>query len=185
MIEDIKKEAKARMRKTIESLGQDLAKIRTGRAHPSLLDHVLVDYYGSEMPISQVASINVEDARTLTVTPWEQRMVAVVDKAIRNSDLGLNPAVSGMVVRIPLPPLTEARRRDMIKIARQEAEAGRVAIRGIRREAIQDLKVKEKEKTISEDDERRGEEAIQKLTDEHIKEIDKVLEEKEKDLMAI
>ncbi len=185
MIEDIKKEAKARMRKTIESLGQDLAKIRTGRAHPSLLDHVLVDYYGSEMPISQVASINVEDARTLTVTPWEQRMVTLVDKAIRNSDLGLNPSVSGMVVRIPLPPLTETRRRDMIKIARQEAEAGRVAIRGIRREAIQDLKVKEKEKTISEDDERRGEEAIQKLTDEHIKEIDKILEEKEKDLMAI
>jgi ribosome recycling factor len=185
MIEDIQKDAKSRMAKTVESLVGDLAKVRTGRAHPSLLDQITVSYYGSEVPVNQVANVSAEDARTLTVTPWEQSMVAPVDKAIRNSDLGLNPSVAGNVIRVPLPALTEERRKDLIRIVRQEAEGARVAVRNIRRDANQELKSLVKEKMISEDDERRGEDVIQKLTDEFVKKIDGALEEKEKDLMAI
>jgi ribosome recycling factor len=185
MIDDIKKDAEQRMGKSIEALRHDLAKIRTGRAHPSLLDHVVVNYYGSDMPIKQVANVAVEDGRTLAVTPWEQRMVALVEKAILQSDLGLNPSTAGNVIRVPLPPLTEERRRDLIKVVRHEGEQAKVAIRNIRRDANSELKEMVKEKMISEDDERRGEDEIQKLTDRHVKEVDKLLEEKEKDLMAI
>jgi ribosome recycling factor len=185
MIDDIKKDAMERMGKSVEALQHELTKIRTGRAHPSLLDQVSVSYYGSEVPINQVANIAVEDARTLTVTPWEQAMVQAVDKAIRTSDLGLNPATAGNVIRVPLPPLTEERRRDMIRIVRHEAENARVAVRNIRRDANNDLKALVKEKLISEDDERRGQEIVQKLTDQHVKEIDEVLEAKEADLMVI
>ena len=185
MIDDIQKDAAARMSKSVEALKHDLAKVRTGRAHTSLLDHLVVSYYGSDVPIKQVANINVEDARTLAVTPWEQNMVAVVEKAILNSDLGLNPSSAGNVIRVPLPALTEERRKDLIRVVRQEAEQARVAVRNIRREANHDLKDLVKEKMISEDDERRGEEAVQKLTDRYVNDIDQVLEEKEKDLMAI
>ena len=185
MIEDIKKDAADRMGKSVESLKHELAKVRSGRAHPSLLDHITVSYYGSETPLRQVANVAVEDARTLTITPWEQSMVAPVEKAILNSDLGLNPNTAGTVIRVPMPPLTEERRRDLIKVVRQEAEQARVAIRNIRRDANHELKEAEKEKLISEDDERRGQEAIQKLTDSYIQKIDALLEEKEKDLMAI
>jgi ribosome recycling factor len=185
MIDDIKKDATLRMGKTVEALGHELAKIRTGRAHPSLLDHVLVSYYGNEVPIKQVANINVEDGRTLAVTPWERTMVTAVEKAIMSSDLGLNPSSAGSVIRVPLPPLTEERRRDLIRVVRQEVEQARVAVRNVRRDANQQLKELVKEKLISEDDERRGEEIIQKLTDQHIKELDKVLQDKERDLMAI
>lgn len=185
MIDDIKKDATQRMGKSVEALTHELAKIRTGRAHPSLLDHVMVNYYGSDMPIKQVANVSVEDGRTLAVTPWEQNMVSPVEKAIMNSDLGLNPSTAGTVIRVPLPPLTEERRKDLIRVVRQEAEQSRVAIRNIRRDANSELKELVKEKLISEDDERRGGEIIQKLTDQHVKEVDRVLEEKEKDLMAI
>ena len=185
MIDDIKNDAATRMGKSVESLVHELAKVRTGRAHPSLLDHVRVDYYGSEVPISQVANINVEDARTLTVVPWEKNMVSVVEKAIMSSDLGLNPMSAGTVLRVPMPPLTEERRRDLIRVVRQEAENAKVAVRNIRRDANHDLKDLVKEKMISEDDERRGQELIQNLTDKHIKQVDGLLEEKEKDLMEI
>jgi ribosome recycling factor len=185
MIDDIQKDAAERMGKSVEALKHDLAKVRTGRAHTSLLDHLAVSYYGSDVPIKQVANINVEDARTLAVTPWEQNMVATVEKAILNSDLGLNPSSAGNVIRVPLPPLTEERRKDLIRVVRQEAEQARVAVRNIRRDANHDLKDLVKEKMISEDDERRGEEAVQRLTDRYIKAIDQVLQEKEKDLMSI
>jgi ribosome recycling factor len=185
MIDDIKKDAAERMGKSAESLSHELAKIRTGRAHPSLLDHVKVSYYGSDVPISQVASVAVEDARTLTVTPWDRNMVPVVEKAIIQSDLGINPNTAGTVIRVPMPPLTEERRRDLQKIARAEAEQARVAVRNIRRDANQQLKDLVKEKLISEDDERRGEEIVQKLTDQYVKEVDRILEEKEADLMSI
>ncbi len=185
MIDDIKSDATTRMGKSVDALGLELAKIRTGRAHPSLLDHVMVSYYGSDMPIKQVANVSVEDGRTLAVTPWEQNMVGPVEKAIMNSDLGLNPSTAGSVIRVPLPPLTEERRKDLIRVVRQEAEQARVAIRNIRRDANSDLKDLVKEKLISEDDERRGGEIIQKLTDQHVKDVDKVLADKEKDLMAI
>ena len=185
MIDDIKKDAATRMGKSVEALGHELAKVRTGRAHPSLLDHIRVSYYGSEVPISQVANINVEDARTLTVTPWEKNMVSPVEKAIMTSDLGLNPMTAGTVIRVPMPPLTEERRRDLIKVVRHEAEGAKVAIRNIRRDANHNLKELVKEKMISEDDERRGQEIIQKLTDQHIKEVDEALEVKEKELMEI
>lgn len=185
MIDDIKKDASTRMGKSAEALRHELAKIRTGRAHPSLLDHVRVSYYGSEVPISQVANVNVEDARTLTVTPWEQSMVKTVEKAIMQSDLGVNPNTAGTVIRVPMPPLTEERRHDLQKIARHEAEQARVAVRNIRRDANHELKELVKEKLISEDDERRGEEIVQKLTDQYVKEIDQILEEKETDLMSI
>jgi ribosome recycling factor len=185
MTDSIKKDAKSRMGKSIESLRHELAKIRTGRAQTSLLDHVTVEYYGSEVPISQVANVNVEDARTLTVTPWEKAMVGKVEKAIMTSDLGLNPATVGTVIRVPMPALTEERRRDLVKVVRHEAENARVAIRNIRRDANNALKVLLKDKQISEDDERRGQEEIQKLTDAHIEEVDKVLAEKEKELMEV
>ncbi|KRT54458.1 ribosome recycling factor [endosymbiont of Ridgeia piscesae] len=183
MIDDIKSDAATRMDKSVEALRNELAKIRTGRAHPSLLDHIKVDYYGSETPLNQVANINIEDARTLAVTPWEKTMVQAVEKAIMTSDLGLNPMSAGTVIRVPMPPLTEERRKDMIRIARNEAEGARVAVRNIRRDANHDLKDLVKEKMISEDDERRGQEIIQKLTDQHVKTIDEVLAVKEKDLM--
>jgi ribosome recycling factor len=184
MIDDIKKDATVRMGKSVEALGHEFAKVRTGRAHPSLLDHIHVPYYGSDVPLSQVANVNVEDARTLVVTPWEQPMVAAVEKAILNSDLGLNPNSAGSVIRVPVPALTEERRKDLIRVVRAEAEQARVAIRNIRRDANQELKSLVKEKLISEDDERRGEEIIQKLTDKHVKEVDSLLEQKETDLMA-
>lgn len=185
MIDDIKKDATDRMGKTVETLRHDLAKVRTGRAHPSLLDHITVSYYGAEMPIKQVANVAVEDARTLAVTPWEKSMVGPVEKAILQSDLGLNPSTAGTVIRVPLPSLTEERRRDLIRVVRHEAEQGRVAVRNVRRDANQSLKEAVKEKMISEDDERRGQEIIQKLTDQYIKNIDEVLEEKEQDLLSI
>lgn len=182
MLNDIKKSASDRMGKSVESLRQELTKLRTGRAHTSLLDHITVDYYGSEMPLKQVSNINVEDSRTLTVTPWEKSMVQAIEKAIMHSDLGLNPASAGTVIRVPLPPLTEERRTDMIRLVRQEAEGGRVAVRNIRRDAMSDVKELLKEKMISEDEERRAEAEIQTLTDKFVAEIDKVLEEKETEL---
>jgi ribosome recycling factor len=185
MIDDIKKDAAGRMAKSVESLKDDLAKVRTGRAHPSLLDHLTVPYYGSDVPLKQVANVGVEDARTLTVQPYEQQMVQAVEKAIMESDLGLNPNSAGTLIRVPMPPLTEERRRDMTKIVRHEAEQARVAVRNIRRDANHDLKSLVKDKLISEDDERRGQEIIQKLTDQHVKEVDELLEVKEKDLMSV
>jgi ribosome recycling factor len=185
MIEDIKKDARTRMAKSIESLKHELAKIRTGRAHTSLLDHITVEYYGAEVPIGQAANITVEDARTLVVTPWDKTMVKPIEKAIMNSDLGLNPSTAGTVMRVPMPALTEERRRDLVKVVRHEAENARVAVRNIRRDANHDLKELLKEKEISEDDERRGQEEIQKLTDKFVKEIDELLEAKEAELMEV
>ncbi len=185
MIDDIKKDAASRMAKSVEALSENLAKVRTGRAHPSLLDHLTVSYYGAEVPLKQVANVGVEDARTITVQPYEQQMVSAVEKAIMESDLGLNPNSAGTLIRVPMPPLTEERRRDMTKIVRHEAEQARVAVRNIRRDANNDLKALVKDKLISEDDERRGQEIIQKLTDQHVKEIDELLEKKEKDLMSV
>ena len=185
MLEEIKKDASSRMSKSVASLRQDLTKIRTGRAHTSLLDHVTVEYYGSEVPLNQVSNVGVEDSRTLTVTPWEKDMVAKIEKAIMTSDLGLNPATAGTVIRVPLPPLTEERRKDMIRVVRNEAEGGRIAIRNIRRDAIHDIKELLKEKMIGEDDERRAEEEIQTITDKYIAEIDQTLAEKESELMEV
>ncbi|MEO0345030.1 MAG: ribosome recycling factor [Pseudomonadota bacterium] len=185
MIEDIKKDAAERMGKSVESLRVELQKIRTGRAHTSLLDHIMVEYYGSDVPLNQVANLGVEDARTLTVTPWEKDMVAKVEKAIMNSDLGLNPASAGTVIRVPLPPLTEERRKDLIRIVRNEAEGGRVAIRNIRRDALNDFKDLLKEKEIGEDDERRAADDVQTLTDTYVGQVDALLSEKETELMEI
>lgn len=185
MIDDITKDAEARMAKSIESLKTDLTKLRTGRAHPSLLDHLRVDYYGSPVPISQVANVGVGDARTLTIQPWEKDMVKAVEKAILESDLGLNPATAGTMIRLPMPPLTEERRRDLAKVVKGEGEQTKVAIRNIRRDANGDFKDLLKEKEISEDEERRAADGIQKLTDKYVAEVDKVVEVKEKDLMAI
>lgn len=185
MIQEILKDAEERMNKSIAALENELTKIRTGRAHPSLLDHVTVEYYGSEVPISQVANVNVDDPRTLAVTPWEKDMVGKIEKAIMTSDLGLNPVTAGTVIRVPMPPLTEERRRDLVKVVRQELEAGKVAVRNIRRDANSDLKELQKAKDISEDDERRAEEQVQKLTDKAIKKMEEVLAVKEKELMEI
>ncbi|MDH3979975.1 MAG: ribosome recycling factor [Gammaproteobacteria bacterium] len=185
MIKEIVQDAGKRMTKSIEALKTSLSRVRTGRAHPSLLDHLRVDYYGSDVPISQVANIGVEDARTLTVTPWEKPMVQVVEKAILSSDLGLNPATAGTVIRIPMPPLTEETRRDLVKVVRHEGESAKVAIRNIRRDANSDFKELLKEKEISEDEEHRAEDDIQKLTDQRVAEVDKVIENKESELMAI
>jgi|TARA_B100000678_G_scaffold229863_1_gene198132 ribosome recycling factor len=185
VINEIKKDAEARMQKTVESLHHNLNKIRTGRAHPSILDAVQVEYYGSMMPLNQVASVNVEDARTLAVVPWEQSMVPKVEKAIMTSDLGLNPASAGNVIRVPMPMLTEETRKGYIKQARQEAENARVAIRNVRRDANNDLKALLKDKDISEDEERQGEDEIQKITDRFVAEIDKTLTAKEEDLMQV
>ena len=185
MIEEIKKDASERMNKSVLLLKNGFTKIRTGRAHTSLLDHITVEYYGSQVPLNQVANINVEDSRTLKVSPWEKDMVQIIEKVIVNSDLGLNPTTAGTIIRIPLPALTEERRKDLIRVVKHEAEGGRIAIRNIRRDAISDIKDLYKEKIISEDDERRAEDAIQVLTDKYIKEIDNILNEKEKDLMEI
>ena len=173
------------MAKSVASLQQDLTKIRTGRAHTSLLDHITVEYYGSQVPLSQVSNVGVEDSRTLVVTPWEKDMVKVVEKAIMNSDLGLNPSSAGTVIRVPLPPLTEERRKDMIRVVRHEAEGARVAVRNIRRDALHDLKELLKEKMIGKDDEHRGEGEIQVITDKHVAEIDKAHAEKEAELMDV
>ena len=185
MIDDVKDDAAARMAKSVESFKNDLVKIRTGRAHPSLLDQVTVDYYGSETPLNQVAKVSTEDARTLMVSPWEKDMVKAVEKAIMTSDLGLNPSTAGTTIRVPLPPLTEERRRDLVKVVKGEAEHARVAVRNIRRDANSDLKEYQKEKEISEDDERRGQDLIQKITDKAIADIEVLLVEKEKELMDI
>lgn len=185
MIVDIQKRTTERMKKSIEALKNELAKIRTGRAHPSLLEHVHVNYYGNEVPLSQAANVTVEDSRTLAITPWERTMVPAIEKAILTSDLGLNPSNTGSVIRVPLPPLTEQRRKELIKVVRHEAENSRVAVRNIRRDANTELKSSLKDKLISEDDEKRSEEQIQKLTDQFIKEIDSLLDEKEADLMSI
>ena len=185
MIDDIKKDASERMDKSVAALRQELTKMRTGRAHTSLLDHITVEYYGSEVPLNQVANVNVEDSRTLTVAPWEKTMVQPIEKAIMKSDLGLNPATAGTVIRVPLPPLTEERRKDMIRLVRQEAEGGRVAVRNIRRDAISDIKDLLKEKMIGEDDERRAEEEIQAITDKHTAQIDEMLARKESELMEV
>jgi len=185
MIDEILKDAGVRMDKSIEAFKQTLTKVRTGRAHPSLLDHLVVDYYGSSVPISQVANIGVEDARTLIVTPWEKTMVQPIEKSILKSDLGLNPATAGTVIRIPMPPLTEETRRELVKVVRHDGEAAKVAIRNIRRDANSDFKELLKGKEISEDDERKAQEAIQKLTDTHVAGVDKVLETKETELMEI
>ncbi len=185
MINEIKNDADARMGKTIESLRHDLMKVRTGRAHTSLLDSISVDYYGNPTPLNQVANISVLDARTLSVQVWEKQMTTVVEKAILTSDLGLNPATSGELIRIPLPALTEETRKNLIKVVRGEGEAAKVAIRNIRRDANGSLKDLEKEKEISEDDEHRAQDTVQKLTDSHVKEVDELLAVKEKDLMEI
>ena len=183
MINDIQKDAADRMQKSVAALSTALAKIRAGRAHTSLLDHVSVPYYGSDVPLSQVASVGIEDSRTITVAPWEKNMVAVIEKAIMTSDLGVNPNSAGMTIRIPIPPLTEERRKDLVKVAKSEAENARIAVRNIRRDANGSLKDLLKEKAISEDEQRGAEEAIQKLTDSTIKQIDDVLAEKEIDVL--
>lgn len=185
MINDIKQDAEKRMIKSVEALTNDMTKIRTGRANASLLDHVQVDYYGNLTPLSQVANVAASDARTLLITPWEKSMVQAVEKAILNADLGLNPATAGTAIRVPMPPLTEERRKEMIKIVRAEAEQSRISIRNIRRDANNQLKELVKAKDISEDDERRANELVQKLTDKYIAQVDSVLETKEKDLMEI
>jgi len=185
MIEDIKKDAAERMQKSVAALGNAMAKIRAGRAHTSLLDHVVVPYYGSDVALSQVANVGIEDSRTLTVTPWEKPMLSVIEKAIMTSDLGVNPNSAGMTIRIPIPPLTEERRRDLVKVAKSEAGGARVAVRNIRREANSTLKELLKEKEISEDEERGAEEVVQKLTDDVIKQVEQVLADKEADLMEV
>jgi ribosome recycling factor len=185
MIPELKKATEQKMQKTFEALKSDLGKVRTGRAHAGILDHVQVDYYGSMMLLNQVANINLIDARTIGVTPWEKKLASVIEKAIRDSDLGLNPSSVGDTVRVPMPALTEERRRDLIKVVRGEAENARVAVRNLRRDANHSLKEAMKAKTISEDDERRTEDDVQKLTDRYIAEIDKALAQKESDLMAV
>ena len=185
MINDVKKSAEQKMAKSVESLKADLSKVRTGRAHTGLLDHIHVDYYGSPMPLNQVANVTLADARTIAVQPWEKKMIPVVEKAIRDSDLGLNPATQGEIVRVPMPALTEERRRDLIKVVRHEAENARVAIRNIRRDANEHLKKLLKDHAVSEDDERHAQTDVQKLTDRFIAEVDKQLATKEADLMAV
>jgi len=183
MIEDVKKDAAARMKKSIDAVREELRRLRTGRANTSLLEHITVEYYGSEVPINQVANVNVEDARTLVVTPWEKPMVAVVEKAILTSDLGLTPNSAGTVIRVPLPPMTEERRRDLVKVVRNEGENGKIAVRNIRRDALSDFKDMLKDKLITEDEDRKAHEDIQKLTDKYVAEIDALLAEKESEIM--
>lgn len=185
MLDEIKKDAGSRMAKSVASLQQEMTKIRTGRAHTSLLDHITVEYYGSQVPLSQVSNVGIEDSRTLVVTPWEKDMVQPIEKAIMTSDLGLNPATAGTVIRVPLPALTEERRKDMIRVVRNEAEGGRIAIRNIRRDAMHDVKELLKEKMIGEDEERRAETEIQGITDKYVGQIDQVLATKESELMEI
>ncbi len=185
MIDDLKKEAATRMAKSVDTLKHELTKLRTGRAHASLLDHITVSYYGNETPLNQVASVGVTDARTLVVTPWEKNMVGPIEKAILKSDLGLNPASAGTTIRVPLPPLTEERRRDLVKVVRREGEEAKVAIRNIRRDANSQLKTLLKDKKVTEDAERQTQDEIQKLTDRHIQEVDRILATKEAELMEI
>ena len=185
MISDVKKAADQKMEKSVDALKADLAKIRTGRAHTGLLDHIHVDYYGTSMPLAQVANVTLADARTIGVQPWEKKMIPVVEKAIRDADLGLNPATSGEMIRVPMPALTEERRKELTKVVHREAEAARVAVRNIRRDANDHLKKLLKDKEVSEDDERHALVDLQKLTDRFIAEIDKLMAQKEADLMAI
>nr|WP_282450930.1 ribosome recycling factor [Marinobacter bryozoorum] len=185
VIDEIKSDAEKRMKKSLEALSSAFNKIRTGRAHPAILDSVYVNYYGQETPLKQVASVNVEDNRTLAVSPWEKSLIPTIEKAIMSSDLGLNPATSGDLIRVPMPMLTEETRREMVKQAKHDAENARVGIRNARRDANNDLKELVKEKEITEDDQRRGEDMIQKLTDQYIAEVDKSLKSKEDDLMAV
>ncbi|MBR0565231.1 ribosome recycling factor [Azoarcus sp. L1K30] len=185
MIPELKKTTEQKMNKSVEALKLDLAKVRTGRAHTGLLDHVMVEYYGSMVPINQVANVTLIDARTIGVQAWEKPMLAKVEKAIRDSDLGLNPANMGEMIRVPMPALTEERRRDLTKVVRNEGESAKIAVRNLRRDANQQLKDAVKDKVISEDDERRAEDDIQKLTDRHVAEIDKLLAQKEQELMQI
>ena len=185
MINDVKKTAEQKMAKSLDALKADLSKVRTGRAHTGLLDHIHVDYYGSMMPLAQVANVTLADARTIGVQPWEKKMIPVVEKAIRDSDLGLNPATSGELIRIPMPALTEERRKELTKVVHKEAEAARIAVRNVRREANEHLKKLLKDKQCSEDDERHALVDLQKLTDRFIADIDKVMQAKEADLMAI
>jgi len=185
MINDVKKAAEQKMQKSVETLKHDLAKVRTGRAHTGLLDHIHVDYYGTSMPLAQVANVTLADPRTIGVQPWEKKMIPAVEKAIRDSDLGLNPATSGELIRVPMPALTEERRRELTKVVHKEAEAAKIAIRNVRRDANEHLKKMLKDKECSEDDERHAQVDVQKLTDRYIAEIDKVLHAKEADLMAI
>ena len=185
MIPETKKNAELKMQKSIEALKLDLAKVRTGRAHTGLLDHVQVDYYGSLVPINQVANVTLADARTIGVQPWEKNMIAKVEKAIRDSDLGLNPSTQGDLIRVPMPMLTEERRKELIKVVKHEGENAKVAVRNIRRDAIAHLKDALKKHEVSEDDERRAQDDIQKFTDKYVSEVDKLVADKEKDLMAI
>jgi len=185
MIADIKKTAEQKMRKTVEALKTDLAKVRTGRAHTGLLDHIMVDYYGTSTPIPQVGNVTLLDARTIAVSPWDKKMAPAIEKAIRDSDLGLNPAAMGETVRVPMPALTEERRKDLIKVVRHEGENARVAVRNVRRDAIHHLKELLKQKKVAEDEERRAQDDIQKFTDRSIADIDKLLQQKEADLMAV
>ncbi len=182
---ELKKTAEHKMQKSVEALQHDLAKVRTGRAHTGLLDHVMVDYYGTPMPINQVANVTLLDARTIGVQPWEKPMIAKVEKAIRDSDLGLNPATQGDVLRVPMPMPTEERRRDLTKVVKHEGENAKIAVRNLRRDAIAHLKDALKKHEIPEDEERKAQDDVQKLTDKYVAEIDKLLAEKEKDLMAV
>ena len=185
MIDELQQDAEVRMGKSVASLKNDLTKLRTGRAHTSLLDHITVEYYGSEVPLSQVANVSVLDSRTLSVSPWEKPMVQAIEKAIMNSNMGLNPATTGELIRIPLPPLTEERRKDMIKVVRGEGESAKVAIRNIRRDVLSDIKSLLKDKEVTEDDDRQAQEDVQKITDKYVKQVDDALVVKEKDLMEI
>jgi ribosome recycling factor len=185
MIAELKKSTEQKMGKSIEAFKGDLAKVRTGRAHTGLLDHVMADYYGTPTPLNQVARVTLLDSRTIGVTPFEKKMIQAVEKAIRDSDLGLNPATSGETVRVPMPSLTEERRRELIKVVKHEAESARVAIRNLRRDAIHHLKEALKKKEVSENDERRAQDEVQKMTDRHIAEIDKLLQQKEAELLAV
>ncbi len=185
MLEDIKKDAQVRMAKCVQNFQADMKKLRTGRAHPSLIEHLKVDYYGNETPLQQVANIAVEDGRTLVVSPWEKSMVQAIEKAIHKSDLGLTPMTAGTIIRIPMPALTEDRRRDITKILRQDAEGARVAVRNVRRDVMSDVKEMLKEKLVSQDEERKAEGDIQKLTDKHIADIEQLLAAKEKEVMQV
>ncbi|AMP37760.1 ribosome recycling factor [Ralstonia syzygii subsp. celebesensis] len=184
-VADIKKSAEQKMQKSIDAFKADLAKVRTGRAHTGLLDHVQVDYYGSMVPISQVANLGLADARTISVQPWEKKMVSAVEKAIREADLGLNPATMGEVIRVPMPPLTEERRKELTKVVKSEGEDAKVAVRNVRRDANEQFKKLVKDKAISEDDERRGQDEVQKLTDRFVSEVDKLVAEKDKEIMTV
>jgi ribosome recycling factor len=185
MLDDIRKDAVTRMGKCVTQFQADLKKMRTGRAHPSLIEHLKVDYYGSDVPLQQVASIAVEDGRTLVVSPWEKSVVQAIEKAIHKSDLGLNPMTAGTIIRIPMPPLTEERRREFTKVIRQDAEGARVAVRNVRRDVMSDIKEALKEKMISQDEEKRAETDVQKLTDKHVADIDQMLAAKEKEIMQV